>query len=65
MKSTNTHPRRMWVNQPSVNQPCHHLHGTNVLALHEYDETWTIFFLSGDTVSQQIRGLYLSEGWND
>jgi hypothetical protein len=29
---------RMWINQPSTNQPFHKLHGTNVLACHPYDE---------------------------
>lgn len=27
------YPRRMWVNQPSKNQPLHHRHGENVLAI--------------------------------
>lgn len=55
--------KRMWINQPSTLQPLHHLHGTNVLAAHEYDDTWRIYFLSGPVVSQQCSGLCLSEGW--
>lgn len=56
-------PQRMWINQPSTLQPLHHLHGTNVLAVHEYDDTWSIFFLSGDAVSMQASLLWLSDGW--
>lgn len=55
--------KRMWINQPSTLQPHHALHGTNVLAQHEYDDTIRIYFLSGDKVSQQVSKLALSEGW--
>lgn len=55
--------KRMWINQPSTLQPLHHLHGTNVLASHDYSDTWTIYFLSGPVVSQQILILALSDGW--
>lgn len=58
-------PQRMWINQPSTLQPLHHLHGTRVLAQHEYDDTWQIYFLSGDTISMQASRLCLSEGWPD
>jgi hypothetical protein len=54
---------RMWINQPSTLQPLHKLHGTNVLARREYDDTLQIFFLSGDVVSQQAKSLWLSPGW--
>lgn len=57
--------RRMWVNQPSTLQPNHDLHGTRVLAAHEYDDTMRIWFLSGPMVSQQILRSALSEGWPD
>lgn len=63
MTSVKDFPKRKWVNQPSTLQPLHHLHGTNVLAVHEYDDTWSIFFLSGETASQQCSGLCLSNGW--
>ncbi len=56
-------PQRMWINQPSKLQTYHHLHGTNVLAIHEYDDTWRIYFLSGYTESQQISKIALSNGW--
>ena len=55
--------KRMWINQPSTLQPLHHLHGTNVLAHHEYDNTWKVYFLSGDVVSMQVQSICLSEGW--
>lgn len=54
---------RMWINQPSTLQPFHHLHGCRVLATHEYDDTWRIYFLQGDVISQQISKLALSPGW--
>ena len=54
---------RMWINQPSTLQPYHNLHGVRVLAIHEYDSTWQIYFLSGDVISQQIDRLALSDGW--
>lgn len=57
-------PKRMWVNHPSVLQPYHHLHGTNVLAVHEYGDTYRIFFFEGVVESQQISGLALSPGFH-
>jgi len=54
---------RMWINQPSRLQPYYHLHGTRVLARHEYGKTWQIYFLDGDVVSQQIDRIALSKGW--
>lgn len=56
---------RKWINQPSTLQPLHHLHGTNVLAAKEYDDTYRIFFLKGDTISMQVSSLYLSDGWTN
>lgn len=55
--------QRMWVNQPSTLQQHNDLHGTNVLAYREYDDTWRVYFLSGDVVSQQMLGQALSPGW--
>lgn len=55
--------QRMWVNQPSTLQEHHDLHGTNVLACREYDDTWQVYFLSGDTISRQMLGRALSPGW--
>jgi hypothetical protein len=56
-------PKRMWVNQPSTLQPLHHLHGTNVLAVAEYNGVYRIYFLTGKIVSQQCLSLCLSSGW--
>lgn len=56
-------PQRMWINQPSTQQPLHRRHGENVLAVHEYDDTWLVFFLSGEITSMQVSRLWLSEGW--
>lgn len=55
--------QRMWINQPSTLQPLHHLHGTLVLATAESDTVMKVFFLSGDTISQQVPRLALSGGW--
>jgi len=54
---------RMWINQPSTLQPYHDLHGTNVLATRKSDDTWIIYFLSGDVVNQVIDPISLSAGW--
>lgn len=62
---------RMWINQPSVNQPYHALHGVKVLAacdrlsrdFRPVDEVTNVFFLSGPVVSQVILSLALSPGW--
>lgn len=56
-------PFRAWINQPSTHQPLWQLNGTNVLAVHEYDDTYSIFFLSGEVTSMQCSGLCLSLGW--
>ena len=58
-----TVPRRMWINQPSKLQDDNALHGTNVLAYHEYGSTYRVFFLNGDIVDQQMLRSQLSEGW--
>jgi hypothetical protein len=55
--------KRMWINQPSTSQPHHTLHGERVLAVFEYGETYRIYFLRGNVVSQQIATQALSEGW--
>lgn len=54
---------RMWINQPSTLQPYHTLHGQRVLAMPERGETWRVYFLSGEVVSQQISKAALSSGW--
>lgn len=55
--------KRMWINQPSTLQPFHHLNGVNVLAYRETENTYRVYFLSGDVISQQMPGLALSDGW--
>lgn len=55
--------RRMWINQPSTLQPLHDLHGVNVLAYPEYDDTFRCFHLSGECVSFHASRSCLSEGW--
>lgn len=54
-------PQRMWVNQPSTLQPLHYLHGTNVLAVHDY--TWRVYFLKDAVESMQSASPCLSKGW--
>jgi hypothetical protein len=56
-------PQRMCINQPSAQQPLHSLHGTNVLAVFEREGTYRIYFLSGNTISQEASSLCLSKGW--
>jgi hypothetical protein len=54
---------RMWVNQPSRLQMHHALHGEHVLAMHEYGDTYTVYFTHGEVVSQQLSRAALSAGW--
>lgn len=54
---------RMWINQPSTLQPLHKLNGVNVLAVEETDKIMRVYFLTGDTISQQVPRLCLSSGW--
>lgn len=63
--SNKNYPVRMWINQPSTLQRLHSLHGTNVLALHEYENTYRIYFLTGPVISMQCLGNCLSWGWKD
>ena len=55
--------QRKWINQPSMLQPYHNLHGMNVL----YDtEDKRIYFLEGqqgNIVSQLIDPIALSDDW--
>jgi hypothetical protein len=56
--------KRMWINQPSKRQPLNKLHATNVLATSEIRQnTVIIYFLEGDTISQECSLNCLSEGW--
>ena len=56
-------PIRVWINMPSIYDQYHEHHGKNVLAMHEYDHIWRVFFLSGDLVSMQVEAIALSPGW--
>ena len=54
---------RYWINQPSKLQPHHDMHGVNVLAYHEYDDTYRVYFTSGPVLSMQMFKSALSPGW--
>lgn len=56
-------PHRMWVNQPSRQQPLHALHGEQVFAVYESEATARIYFLAGPVIDQQADWSCLSEGW--
>lgn len=58
--------KRCWINQPSTIQRWHDLHGTNVLV--DYSENLhsnavTVYFLSGNIISQRVTKEALSENW--
>jgi hypothetical protein len=57
---------RYWINQPSTLQPCHYMHGRNVLALENPPyEFVTVYFVEGPTISARIPKLALSPGWRE
>lgn len=61
---SNNLPQRMWINQPSTQQPLHSMHGQNVLAIYEeHTATMRIYPVQGDIVSLQVPCRVLSEGW--
>ena len=55
--------KRFWINQPSVLQQFHNLHGVNVLAVPDYENCMKVYFLSGKTISCSMPKSVLSEGW--
>jgi hypothetical protein len=56
--------KRATINQPSTLQPLHELHGVQVLASEEIRPgTVLIYFLEGETVSQECPTQAISEGW--
>lgn len=55
--------QRMWINQPSTLQELHKYHGINVLAQEEMSGSYTIYFLSGSTISMRVPRNVLSHGW--
>ena len=54
--------KRAWINQPSTQQPLHHLHGTEVLAATDTPETYRVYFLDGPVISQQVPRAALAFG---
>ena len=57
--------KRMWIDQPSILQPYHALHGTNVLAWPPKNKriVCRIYFLNGPVISAEILTSSLSDGW--
>lgn len=55
--------RRMWIDQPSLIQSLHHLHGTNVLAYEIRENIYRVYFLTGDIIDMEVMSICLSEGW--
>lgn len=60
---SNIYGRRVWVNQPSKNQPCHNLHGMNAIAIRYNDESDVVYPLAGKTISLVLPKSALSDGW--
>lgn len=54
---------RFWINQPSTLQPCHDMHGLNVIAENGDSEFVDVYFLDGETWSARIQRSALSKGW--
>lgn len=63
--SLGPYPRRMWVNQPSKNQPLHNRHGENVLAIPDFGggalRAYTLH--PNGAISFRAPEGTLSEGW--
>ena len=59
--------QRMWINQPSTQQPHHQLHGTQVLAdLNDptpANAVARVYFTDGNVISQHVLRDALSPGW--
>lgn len=59
--------KRYWINQPSTLQPCHSMHGQNVLSdlkpVFDGATNVTVYFAQGEIISAVIPKLALSEGW--
>lgn len=57
----------MWINQPNMFQPFHALHGRNILVntkeLDDESFTVTVWFTSGNVISQIVTKHCLSKGW--
>ena len=60
----NTQVKRYWINQPSILQEHHNLHGVNVLGVSsQHKGSIRIYFLKGDLVSMEISKTCLSLDW--
>lgn len=46
-------PTRVWVNQASTLQPLNYLHGRVAIA-HTVDNVTTLYFTTGDLISQKV-----------
>ena len=59
--------RRVWINQPSIQQAHHNLHGRDVLVAEadfgNKDRSVRVWFTEGNVVSQMLLKLALSPGW--
>jgi hypothetical protein len=56
--------KRYWINQPSVLQAYHDLHGRFVLAPEEINSPLVkVYFIDGPATSQEINTSALSDGW--
>ena len=56
---------RMWINQPSTQQPHHPMHGTNVLTRGVPNDRGIVrvYLLAGDVISMNVMFNSLSKGW--
>lgn len=54
---------RMWINQPSINQPFHMYHGQCVLAERSTAGIVRVWFTHGDLISMNVHKEALSHGW--
>jgi hypothetical protein len=55
--------KRMWINQPSINQPDHDIHGKNVIAIPLGRNEYLVFFIDGEEISRIVNTYSLSYGW--
>lgn len=58
-------PRRVFINQPSENQPFHKYHGLVGIAIPETGSACDVYFTSGSIYSMRIPKLYLSFKFHD
>ncbi len=65
MKHKNVELKRCWIDQPSILQPFHLLHGKRVLAVFSQsdEQSVVVYFTSGNVVSQEVTKDSLCVGW--